>query len=759
VDTVEVRGEAKMGQNLSSQRRSESNPSGGSRFPRPRTLRRHRSPNTSPTQQEEGSQSLLGASSGSSLRLRSGGRTRDRARHVTPAATFRRQVSAHSSSAQRSADLHEQGPPAQDAVVYEHEERPLMSVEDIRIGDAPISNITATPMPRSPSVIARLGARLSQRYSSVEPGSFEYDEDGNPWHDHLEDVQPLDGSSDGPNRAHRRHSIFGSITDSLGTYPTSRARRRLASLSRPLASEDSAPYRQISAMSTSNGPGVEGMPEETRFQRFSHRLRSRGPTSEADEAFSGGSPGLRVPDSPSNNVLFRDTPAVTSEGTYPDEQRYIIPPINLTAPLNLDERATSDEREVPRHVDTPIPGQQPRPSWTERLTSRTPTIRREPRRVPNLLRGRSSRLIRRDDEMPLSRILQLAAAAIAAQLSGNLDALANLEAVGDEFDGGLNTFMDDLHSAAGANSDNGESSTEGSTSATPLNFWRAFRFMGSASSPRSMPSSEEDSDARTVTLVVVGVRSVPSSSLRDPLDSNETSLDNLLSDMSPPLSSGERTRQRRSFLRSLGSRSSTATPSRPSSFIGTDLFPAPYESQRHSRAESRRSRGVESPAIPETDPDHVLGPRPPPTTPAHTSSPPSTSHPPSRRTSMISGLNVPLETDSSSTSRASPAPGPIVHAYGEQPIDLDTIPDPPPVRRRRRSDSELARAENLASHRNGTIDPDGGPLMGRSWLIYVVGTNLPADHPIFQVPSLLSDVCLLRINRYISVLTKLEPNI
>jgi len=65
------------------------------------------------------------------------------------------------------------------------------------------------------------------------------------------------------------------------------------------------------------------------------------------------------------------------------------------------------------------------------------------------------------------------------------------------------------------------------------------------------------------------------------------------------------------------------------------------------------------------------------------------------------------------------------------------------ARQRRRSDSEFARRPELgsgAARRNGVVEPDHPPVgPGRSWLIYVVGTNVSSDHPAFTMPSLFTD--------------------
>ncbi|KAJ5814426.1 uncharacterized protein N7503_001176 [Penicillium pulvis] len=77
-----------------------------------------------------------------------------------------------------------------------------------------------------------------------------------------------------------------------------------------------------------------------------------------------------------------------------------------------------------------------------------------------------------------------------------------------------------------------------------------------------------------------------------------------------------------------------------------------------------------------------------------------------------------------------------------EPTD-ESIPPPNAARQRRRSDSEYARHRALGSgsvRRNGVVEPDQPtPSGGRSWLIYVVGTNLSENHPALTTPSLFTD--------------------
>ena len=79
---------------------------------------------------------------------------------------------------------------------------------------------------------------------------------------------------------------------------------------------------------------------------------------------------------------------------------------------------------------------------------------------------------------------------------------------------------------------------------------------------------------------------------------------------------------------------------------------------------------------------------------------------------------------------------------------------PSTARQRRRSDSEYARHRDLGSgsvRRNGIVEPDNAtPPVGRSWLIYVVGTNVSENHPAIATPSLFTDV---RISPMVALIT------
>ena len=76
--------------------------------------------------------------------------------------------------------------------------------------------------------------------------------------------------------------------------------------------------------------------------------------------------------------------------------------------------------------------------------------------------------------------------------------------------------------------------------------------------------------------------------------------------------------------------------------------------------------------------------------------------------------------------------------------EMDCLQAPDSSHYRRRSDSEFARRPELSSgatRRNGVVEPDtnSNSAGGRSWLLYVVGTNVSPDHPAFTMPSLFTD--------------------
>ena len=681
----------------------------------------------------------------------------------------------------------------QDTTAFESEERPLVG-DDLHPLENPISSVNASPLSRRRSVMSRVGARVRQRYSLLSQTNEEAPAA-------VQGTSQL-GVSSFPERV--SEGRFGTVRrriSTLGHLPriSSRAsgrqtsRARFAPISRPILQYDDSelnPYFGVAdasrraptpspALTSSRQEDEAPQPTSMRWQSRLSRVRQsisvpigalfRGSFHEASNDY-------QTPASTHRSLRSREA----------DDSDYLIPPddsqdINADPDEHLSQASDSTGRTPLESLDALLGRHTHNLPTTQEQTQQASSIGqegREGRRLPNLLRGRSSRIIRRDDQTPLARILQVAAAAIAAQLSGTTDALSNLEAMGeDHFDGGLNAFVEELNNVTGQPNRN---DNDGSS----LNFWRVFRFANN----QEMASEDVEQDQqtaantprptgdRTVTVVVVGVRSVPSSSLAQgagPSNQNlGAGLDALLS-----LPGGPRT-----------------TRGGPSSGIGSGLLRSVA-----GRSRLNRPRGSAAPS----SPGHTLplfshrniasnsnfnSLNPQPLLPNHfgTSGPlsqrrPSSSHIPTPLdSSRLSESNIPSSQDLSQLQTLEPAdmgnvlsrlrnnrrgsandtqPASEGHATAGQnestglhrgldspaESDLLTTPnaaaDAAPInglRYRRRSDSEAHRhRQNGArdSRRNGIVAPEG-----RSWLIYVVGTNLSANHPALATPTIFTDV-------------------
>ena len=401
------------------------------------------------------------------------------------------------------------------------------------------------------------------------------------------------------------------------------------------------------------------------------------------------------------------------------------------------------------------------------------------RQLPGFVRARPSRVLRREEQTPLTRVLQLAAAAIAAQLSGTTGpVLPNIQALdNDGVDGSLENFIQSLQHATSAQTNpstsNDTQNTNGDNgSPAPVNFLRVFRFAGNTnrSATESGNTGQADGmdvdnpmenpgpEGRIVTLVAVGVRSVPSGNgpgTDQPIRGH--GLDALL--RLPYLSPGMRSSHGGPSLPSRPDGPSRLFPSRHS-LGGSSGLSANNEHSHQSGSSSTSRRfsdtGAGSPfsSLPSSLPGSPPSPHPPPSTPADPglSTAPSGASTPSRRPSSASAM----------------PPNTLPHVHEDQstqptvePVE-DRVP-PNTARQRRRSDSEYARHRDLGSgRRNGIVEPDNAtPPVGRSWLIYVVGTNVSENHPAIATPSLFTDV---RIFPMVTVpiwiqLTKLEPDL
>ena len=757
---------AEMGQNTSTPRDQE-------RLSRPSTRRsmglRHAAnlPPSSNSQEPTEDHSLL---------MQTGASPGDSARTPPHTAMFRRRASAQSTPPGRNSDGTDRAASIQDDVLYEQEERPLVNMEDHRMRDGPVTLITADPMPRPPSVISRLGSRLLPRYSIVGSATEAGDYEGRALRRRLSDTSPPPIPVETPmSTPRRRFSVFDSIT---GQSSSSRSgpRRRLAPISRPIPLSESPldsrfgvtdATRQAPAPSQSNAsPQQPNSTLISTLPRTSRLSRVRRSISGPIENLFGGSMNHSGRDRQAQGP-----PRRPSRTQVADEMDYLLPPLNVNDISFENEEPSisgfggNDHSRIDDDFSSfPEPSNR-RQSWTQRWAERTPLVRRDRQRAQGLMRGRSSRLIRRDDETPLSRILQLAAAAIAAQLAGSPSALPNMEAFGDDqFDGSLNNFVQELNNATSGAGPFGDENGNATAGGPPLNFWRVFRFGASGSEGRDelpessqVSTSEQDSTENhrvgTVTLVVVGVRSVPSSSInRGSRENMESSLDTLLS---LPLMPSENSRRNSTSVGLSGNSDSRSRLSPRRSSLGSAVT-IPSRDAQHTQTLDERNTFTSEPGTTISTAAGTLlntesppGPNPPPSTPSdpsHLSNANSSSNSPRQRPSSVSAIHYNHNHRREEIGN--------VHSNMEEgtafmedntsvPSALDDIAFTEGVRPRRRSDSETARHRDLgagAARRNGVVEPDHAPGQGRSWLIYVVGTNLQSDHPAIHAPSLFTEV-------------------
>ena len=603
----------------------------------------------------------------------------------------------------------------------------------------------------------------------------------------LSNNDPSSTTNEAGDHRSRRLSLFGSFTPSSSTNSGPRRQRELATISRPfpLSPDGSLPSsgftqsplrdaRPSRSLYTSPGNPPSRFFSISRGARLSRIRRSISTPFEAFRPTQNASSldhGHQLP--PRRPLRLTPTPDST----------FLLPPLDVTDPsidLNSPGPESSPTNSEYRISDSAPMSEPPESamsrsetaSWTERWTERGSGGRRDGRRMPSMLRGRSSRLIRRDNDGPLPRILHLAATAIAAQLSGTSgQPIPDMQAIGsDDLDGSLNNLFRTLQNVTSLTGETRiHDGHQGSTRGTPppLNFLRVFRFVSQTSTtiaPNAASTAERmgvrtradnqsatdesasvDPEGRTVTLVVVGVRSVPSENVtHEDIATRDSNLGSLLN--FPPMASTNSPRHGASGVTRHGNGRSRF-PHRRASVGGLNTFPANYDIQRRQRtlSSSRQSSAdipsSSGPANPPALSESPPGPHPPPSTPAEPglSAYPSAATTPSRRPSSASAIQQPPMQN---------------RDLAAQNLREAGIPDPEDqatrVQHRRRSDSEFARHRDLgagAARRNGVVEPDevdtgDTPAPGnRSWLIYVVGTNLSQDHPALTTPSLFTDVC------------------
>lgn len=523
-------------------------------------------------------------------------------------------------------------------------------------------------------------------------------------------------------------------------------------------------------------PNLETISGSVRGWRRSPRLNRVRNSLSTPISHLFGPPSLSSSDEP------RIPPQLSSRSSMSDDVDRLLPPLApMDTTMGFDEATEMDSVE---------------PSSMDGLASTSPRSRMNQgpgpvRRLPGILRSRSSRLPRREDQTSLSRVLQLAAAAIAAQLSGSaVPTLPNIQSLGnDGLDASLENLIQSLQQATstqgGPSGNLGTPSppSDGSTAPAPVNFLRVFRFANSenqggrsnaenrdnngsgAADPMDIDEpSEETTEGRTVTLVVVGVRSVPTNGpLGGQQNNGGMGLDALLGLPLMPSTAVPRDRPSTGNIFRNADGSSRLPPPRPvdgaaNSILGNlDNQPRrslSNESQR--RPPDSTSTDAPSSTLPTTLSDSPPGPNPPPSTPAEPA------------LSAVSSGNSTPSRRPSSASAMFPNPLPQVHEESPRQPTVEseasnTTAPTSGTRQRRRSDSEFARHRHLglgAARRNGVVEPDQPTAStGRTWVIYVVGTNLSENHPAFATPSLFTDVSSSIISKKNKTDIVTEPDI
>lgn len=626
-------------------------------------------------------------------------------------------------------------------VVPEPEESPLTNEEEIRIRNSALA--------RRQSTMSRLGTRILPNY--VVRGLFNSGEE-----------TPAEGlalrTGHHSRTLVRSETVQGSRRFSPFRSFSSRGitRRRSVRGPYPLPRGDSgtlqdSPRLDPLSADRSSSPSRLSWRQRARLSRVRHSIST--PLSQ----MFGQPPERPMPNSPPVPPS-----AGPSRSVFPADPDHVHPPL-----AGMDTQM--DIEGTPHELDSVEPEMRP-PRSVSPSSARPSQVTSGIRRLPSAIRARSSRFLRREDHTPLSRVLQLAAAAIAAQLSGGAGpAMGNVQAVGPEgLDGSLDSFIRSLNGSqslqgAAGRADGETGNAGGDGGSPPVNFLRVFRFVnpdspGPNSTVPSRASTESESrgshtdrmdidgqpeeggtDGRIITLVVVGIRPVPPN-IR-PRDENGNTTNPEVEDPLPAVSTdSSRSHGNPGGLLRRADGRSRFSPHRHS-MGSTNAFPSNYDSQRHQRShtstrghpEAVISSGSRS-SIHTGLSDSPPGPFPPPSTPAEpglsaqSSGTTSPNRRPSSSSAMPPHILPQLNEDPMRTSEAHPT---VESSFNT-------------ARQRRRSDSEFARRRDLgsgAARRNGVVEADNAPSpSGRSWLIYVVGTNISENHPAFAAPSLLTDV-------------------
>ncbi|KIW19888.1 hypothetical protein PV08_00463 [Exophiala spinifera] len=632
--------------------------------------------------------------------------------------------------------------PPPEEIEYEQDNRPLVELSDTDMPGAASSPSVSQPSSRRRIAMSRLGSRLLP--DSVARGLLnsgeETEEEGHALRYGSSDRSRLSVYERSP---HSESSSRLSLADSISRRPNVRTEstRRTVRAPFPLLHNNRQPSdptgssadlfdvpREVSI------PGTTSLRHRNRFSRvrdsISISARLSGLFGHSTETPEGDQSGRSSPARPTRAVTFAD------------ERDHLLPSLQPG-----DQRTETDE--APHELDAVEPETRTLLA-SPRVTSGMSTIRR----FQPGLRSRSTRLIRRGEHPPLSQVLQLAAAAIAAQLSGHATGgnPAGRHLGSDTFDGSIQNFVQTLQDAATAQAGEGVDINSSDGDLPPVNFMRVFQFPNDengspiASQAQSRDIDQMDIDSitspaetdRSVTLVLVGVRSLPHGQESGSRENGTLgpSLDTLLSlPFLPPANV-----LRNGSSGALFGRSDARSRSSPRRHSMTNFsFPAQYESQRHQRTRPNMGRpsGTAEATLP-VMPDGAGN------TSHLSESPPGPNPPPSTPADIRSGHATPIRRPSSASAAQNSA---LPELDEDQPTaSQETVASETSfntARQRRRSDSEFARRPELgsgAARRNGMVEPDHPPMgAGRSWLIYVVGTNVSPDHPAFTMPSLFTD--------------------
>lgn len=634
---------------------------------------------------------------------------------------FRRHSTVLESSAVDSrSDVEGEG------VMVEGEDRPLFGTVST---ESPRGRPT-NAIVRSPSTMSRLGSRLLPD-SVVRNLLLSGEETAEEGEALRQGAASRHRASVWERRAPSTHNDRFSISGTLRRHIESRTESRRRSIRGPFPLGHSEhqqlqgePSNSLGLESAITSPQMEDSIQRrpTRVDRMRHSLSF--PISNLFGGFQ---------DRPNVRHMPRSPTPHPSHASPPNESERLLLP-------NDNANPRSDSEDAPHELDAVEPETRNILS-SSRITSGMSTIRR----IPHGFRSRS-RLIRRGEHPPLSQVLQLAAAAIAAQLGGQTATGVNgLRTFGGEaFDGSIQNFVQTLQDAASAQAGEDININASEGDLPPVNFMRVFQFpndengvpmpppQGSDAGRMEFDPSNTGESDRSVTLVLVGVRSMPNTQEASMSDNGQIgpSLDTLLSLPFLPPTTNMNTGGSGALFRRADTRTRTSRRHSLTNFS----FPAQYETQRHHRTRTSTTRSASDQLAPSLNPSGFTsasesppGPHPPPSTPSDIRSGHAT---PIRRPSSSSGPHTSLLPD-------------LEEDNGHSP---DTRPVEPPFaapRQRRRSDSEFARRPELgsgAARRNGMVEPDRPPIgSGRSWLIYVVGTNVSPDHPAFTMPSLFTD--------------------